>query len=143
MSPPDRFLSVIVVVILSTVHAAIAAANVKTPPSLMISHALRNNTHLWRLDLRFNADFTDLACGCGKARDCAATGSLERELAQTCVRKPSRFYLQLSSATSSIGHRRARTRPHKLVDADVLQVLRVELVAAVLHSVACAESALL
>jgi hypothetical protein len=93
-----------------------------------LGHALRNNTHLWRLDLRFNADFTDLACGCGKARDCAATGSLERELAQTCVRKPSHFDLQLSSATSSIGHRRAPTRPHKLVNADALQVLRVELV---------------
>jgi multidrug efflux pump subunit AcrA (membrane-fusion protein) len=50
-----------------------------------LGNALRGNTHLRRLDLRFNEGFTDLACSCGKP-DTAAASSLQRSLAQSSVR---------------------------------------------------------
>lgn len=50
-----------------------------------LSNALSGNTHLRRLDLRFNEGFTDLACSCGKP-DAASASSLQRALAHSSVR---------------------------------------------------------
>lgn len=50
-----------------------------------LGNALRGNTYLRWLDLRFNQGLSDLACGCGK-RDSPAASSLQRALAHSSVR---------------------------------------------------------
>lgn len=62
-----------------------------------LGNALRGNTHLRWLDLRFNKGFTDLACSCGKP-DTASTSSLQRALAHSSVR------IVESCELSHVGH---------------------------------------
>ena len=50
-----------------------------------LGNALRGNTHLRQLDLRFNPGFTDLACSWGRPGSAAAS-SFQRALGHSCVR---------------------------------------------------------
>lgn len=83
-----------------------------------LAHALSGNTCVRRVDLRFNMDLTDLACGWGKARVSAAAASLERMLPHTEVIRLELVGTGVSGFKSSALHAICRANSIRAVARD-------------------------